>query len=110
MYRLVYILVYNCTLWKYVQQRQIVEGFDPQVPGCGLETTYNEGKLSISVKTDRRWSKSDQKIGFCGTKYLNPKSWVFLKHPKSINGSPELIFGRSGSNEDSTFASDTSRA
>ena len=42
-----------------------------------------------------------QKIGFCGTKYLNPKSWVFLKHPKSINGSPELIFGRSGSNEDS---------
>ena len=48
-----------------------------------------------------------QKIGFCGTKYLNPKSWVFLKHPKSINGSPELIFGRSGSNEDSILASDT---
>ena len=45
-----------------------------------------------------------QKIGFCGTKYLNPKSWILLKHPKSINGSPELIFGRSESDEGSIFA------
>ena len=53
-------------IFQNIQQGQILEGFDPQVPGCGLETTYNEGKLSIGVKTDRRWSKSDKKLGSVG--------------------------------------------
>ena len=41
----------------------MIEGFDPQTPGFGVKTTFNEGKLSISTKTDRRSSKSDQNLG-----------------------------------------------
>ena len=44
-------------------QGHILEGFDPQTPGFVVKPTFNEGKLSISAKTDRRSSKSDQNLG-----------------------------------------------
>ena len=41
--------------------------------------------MSKSIKN--RWNRTN--IGLCGTKYFNSKSWVFLKNPKSTNGSSD---------------------
>ena len=45
----------------------------------------------------------------CFSYTLQGGAQVCLKNPKSINGSPELIFGRSESDKGSIFASDTFR-
>ena len=68
-------------IYQSIQQGQILEEFDPQVPGFGVKTTYNEEKISISVKTDQRSSKSDKKLGSVGQNSPTPNlefSWKIL--------------------------------
>ena len=65
-----YLICY--LIFQNIKQGQILEGFDPQVPGSGVKTTYNEEKISISVKTDQRSSKSDKKLGSVGQNSPTP--------------------------------------
>ena len=74
-YRVVYILVY---IWKNIQQGQILEGFDPQVPGFGVKTTYNEEKYqSVSKPIKDRRNRAKQWVLW--DKIVQPKILSFLE-------------------------------
>ena len=66
-------------------------------------------KIDNQFQNSSKIIKIGQKIGLYGTQYFKTKSWISLKNHKSKNGSPEPIFGRSESNEDSILDTDTFR-
>ena len=95
------------TFWISIQQGQILEELDPPSTGISCRNHWQRRKIINQCGNGSQPAEIGQKIRFCGTRYFNPESWVFLKNPTSINGSPEAIFGRSESQEDSILASGT---
>ena len=72
--------------------------------------SQNRVKWPKNTQQCPKRSKTDeigQKIGLCGEQKTSTNLEFFFKNPKSTIGSPGLNIGRSESDEDSIFVSDT---
>ena len=83
------------TFWISIQQGQILEGLDPPSTGISCRNHWKRRKIINQCGNGSQPAEIGQKIRFCGTRYFNPESWVFLENPTGgfeISGSKKNYF------------------